>query len=157
MPVNSFTSWLSQRPYGQDDPSAASVHYGPDTWSRDPLDAARMAQFTPEAQYPDGYLGTIRSRRDDRLLNAVKERQNARPYQRGVHKGERVSPSDYFWDEAIISPDDGIMRGMDAVYDGNSFYVQRMAPLTGSGPVELVANGRMQNMPATVDMRPPWR
>jgi hypothetical protein len=49
---------------------------------------------TPSAEYPDGYLGTMRSRRDDRgmptdtLLDSLKSRQNQRGYQRGVHKGE---------------------------------------------------------------------
>ena len=97
MPVNAFTSWLTNRPFGVEDPGTP-VHYGPEAWSRDPLDAKRMAQFTPEATYPDGYLGTIRSRRDDRLLNDLKDRQGKRPYQRGVHKGERVDPRDYYWD-----------------------------------------------------------
>lgn len=45
----------------------------------------------------DGYLGTIHSRREDRLLNALKTRVNQRSYQRGVHKGERIDPADYFW------------------------------------------------------------
>lgn len=45
----------------------------------------------------DGYLGTIRTRRDDRLLRSVQERVTERQYQRGVHKGERIDPGDYFW------------------------------------------------------------
>lgn len=63
------------------------------------LDARRsMADGrTPSAAYPDGYLGTIKSRREDRLLQAVQSRLTQRSYQRGVHKGERVDPSDYYW------------------------------------------------------------
>jgi hypothetical protein len=52
---------------------------------------------TPEATYPDGYLGTINSRRSDRLLDGLKQRTAAKPYTRGIHKGERRDPSDYLW------------------------------------------------------------
>lgn len=51
---------------------------------------------TPEATYPDGYLSTIQSRRDQRLLNSLTARANQKSYDRGVHKGERVDPGDYF-------------------------------------------------------------
>lgn len=70
---------------------------------RDNLDAARTArgERVPSAEYPDGYLGTIKSRREDRLFNEVKKRANDRSYQRGVHKGERIDPSDYFWPDEI--------------------------------------------------------
>lgn len=50
---------------------------------------------TPEAQYPDGYLGSITDRHGDKLLDTVKN--NARGYQRGVHKGSRISGREYFW------------------------------------------------------------
>ncbi|WP_188279363.1 hypothetical protein [Streptomyces sp. CBMA29] len=67
--------------------------------ARDILDARRMMDTgrVPTAQYPDGYLGTIESRRGDRLMNRVGTRQNQRSYQRGVHKGERIDPADYYW------------------------------------------------------------
>ena len=55
----------------------------------------------PSAEYPDGYLGTITSRSEDKLLDKVKSRLNQRPYQRGVHKGERIQPSDYAWRDGI--------------------------------------------------------
>ena len=64
---------------------------------RDQLDGYRMGGRTPEAQYPDGYLGTIRSRREDRLLDAVKTKIGDRSYQRGVHKGIQIDAQDYFW------------------------------------------------------------
>ena len=44
----------------------------------------------PRPQYPDGYLGTINTRREDRLLDGLKKRQTNRPYTRGIHKGERI-------------------------------------------------------------------
>jgi hypothetical protein len=56
-----------------------------------------MWRRTPEATYPDGYLGTINSKRQDRILNGLKQRENNRPYTRGVHKGERIDGRDYFW------------------------------------------------------------
>lgn len=61
------------------------------------LDAKRSGAFTPEAQYPDGYLGAMRTRREDRVLNAVKRKVNERSYQRGVHRGEKIDPADYEW------------------------------------------------------------
>lgn len=66
-----------------------------------------MWRRTPEAEYPDGYLGTIRSRRDDRLLDSLKSRETQRSYQRGVHKGERIDPGDYLW-PAAWQPDRGL-------------------------------------------------
>lgn len=66
---------------------------------RDILDARRSASapFTPNAEYPDGYLGQVNSRREDRLLSAVQSRLTQRSYQRGVHKGEKIANQDYFW------------------------------------------------------------
>lgn len=70
----------------------------PEPFFRDDLDTQRsMYRRVPSAEYPDGYLGTIRTRRDDRLLKDVQRRVNQRSYQRGVHKGERIDPQDYFW------------------------------------------------------------
>lgn len=67
--------------------------------ARDLLDARRMMDTgrVPSAEYPDGYLGTISSRREDRLMTRINSRQTQRSYQRGVHKGERIDPADYFW------------------------------------------------------------
>jgi hypothetical protein len=101
---------------------------------RDPVDAAR-AQFgprTPQAEYPDGYLGTINSRREDRLLNSLKKKLNDRAYQRGVHKGERIDPHDYYW-PAEFGPDSGLARQAAAVVDRSEgaqvFRVERPAPI----------------------------
>ena len=52
--------------------------------ARDSMDASRIGVGrVPSAEYPDGYLGTIRSRRDDRLLDSIKNRVNQKAYQRG--------------------------------------------------------------------------
>lgn len=73
--------------------------------ARDILDARRMMQtgHVPSAEYPDGYLGTIGAgtRRQDRLLNNIGNRSTQRSYQRGVHKGERIDPADYYWTDDV--------------------------------------------------------
>lgn len=83
---------------------AGAMTVGP----RDQMDAMRMGGRTPEASYPDGYLGTIRSRREDRLLDQVKSKIGDRNYQRGVHKGIRIDPGDYMWPQEF-GPQNGIM------------------------------------------------
>jgi hypothetical protein len=76
--------------------------------ARGELDAIRIGTGrVPSAEYPDGYLGTIRSRRDDRLLDSIKNRLGQKSYQRGVHKGERIEPSMYYW-----SPDFNAEMGL---------------------------------------------
>lgn len=96
--------------------------------ARSELDFLRLGVGrVPSAEYPDGYLGTIRSRRDDRgrpvstadtVLNALKIRQGQRGYQRGVHRGERIDPQDYYY-PSELSADRGIKRQMRAKQDGN--------------------------------------
>jgi hypothetical protein len=94
----SFTPWQTQQYPGADSPIRAAETGGPAPFFRDDLDRARMQwRATPEATYPDGYLGTINTRRQDRLLDGLKQRTAARPYSRGIHKGERRDPSDYMW------------------------------------------------------------
>lgn len=98
---------------------------------RDLMDARRSGVYptAPHSSYPDGYLGTIRTRRDDRLLRAVQERLTQRSYQRGVHKGEKVELSDYFW-----PPDFGPTTGLE--------YQERGRRWTAKGdPVERFAYG----------------
>jgi hypothetical protein len=111
---------------------------------------------TPSAEYPDGYLGTIRSRRDDRgiptdtVLDSLKNRQNQRAYQRGVHKGERIDPAQYFWPKDLqadrrlrvpVRPvdNDGGLNLMVTRYAPN----QRLAPapaLVNDGKANIKAN-----------------
>ena len=87
----------------------------------------------PQAEYPDGYLGTIRTRRDDRgrpnsasdkVLDSMKSRVGQRSYQRGVHRGERIDPSDYYYPSGF-EPDRGIKRQMRAVVTGNVMSTKR--------------------------------
>lgn len=83
-------------------PPTSGSHYPvnydiPEPWFRDILDQTRsMYRATPESQHPDGYLGTTRTRRDDRLLRSL-DNLNRRQYTRGVHRGERRDFDDYIW------------------------------------------------------------
>lgn len=97
---------------------------------RDILDAKRSVATprTPNAEYPDGYLGNVNSRREDRLLQAVQSRLTNRNYQRGVHKGDKIDQSDYFWPREF-NP----MSGLQAEADG----MRRWGPV-GSTPAEQI-------------------
>lgn len=107
--------------------------------ARSELEAVRLGTGrAPQAEYPDGYLGTIRSRRDDRLLDSSKNRVNQRSYQRGVHKGERIDPSDYLW-PLELQPDRGLRN--EARGQRTSF-IESMAPaphLVNDGKADTVA------------------
>lgn len=82
--------------------------------ARGDLDAIRIGTGrVPSAEYPDGYLGTIRSRRDDRLLDSIKSRVGQKSYQRGVHKGERIEPNAYYW-PSEFNDQQGLERQMKA-------------------------------------------
>lgn len=135
--------------------------YGSAPVSHDKLDALRMGVGRiPSAEYPDGYLGTMRTRREDRVLDSLKDRVNQRSYQRGVHKGERIDPSGYFYPPGF-EPD----RGLLAMAEG-----RKQAPLMEfAPPPKLVNDGKAdipQNIPGEINpkramqfahMRPNWR
>jgi len=81
----------------------------------------------------------MRTRRDDRLLDATKSRVNQRSYQRGVHKGERIDQSDYYWPKQL-TPDRGLRnekRGLKTVF------VETLTPnpkLVNDGKASVPAN-----------------
>jgi hypothetical protein len=132
MPRGTFTPWQYLPPYGMGAPGNANTAGGGGglgPFFRDALDAKRsMYNQTPEASWPDGYLGTINTRRGDRLLDSLKNRQNQRSYQRGVHKGERIDPADYMWPQEL-QPTDGITRqGMEAMPFDTMMLSPRYAP-----------------------------
>ena len=72
---------------------------------------------TPEATYPDGYLGTVPSRRGDRLMDGLKARTTNRPYTRGIHKGERIDHRDYVW-----PPEFNLWTGLEYQAAGIKFF-----------------------------------
>lgn len=134
----------------------------PQPFFRDQLDEVRsMWRRTPDAMYPDGYLGTITSRRGDRVLDQLKNNLNKRNYQRGVHVGERINQGDYFW-----SPQMNPMSGLEAQAKG-----QRWQIVADHEPVTLINDGKaarpgaasLMNLPdarraSQLDrLRPQWR
>jgi len=106
----SFSQWQESRSYpASDAPFEVARTGGPQPFFHSVLDQQRSAwRATPEAQYPDGYLGTLESRRADRLMNNLVQRSQQRPFARGVHKGERLDMSDYFW-PVEFNPMTGLM------------------------------------------------
>ena len=90
-----FANWNSpSEPPG----SATTASLGPAPNFRSPRDYLLSGYRTGvETQFPDGYLGpTEGNRRADKILGHI-ERMNLRQYSRGVHKGERINPTDYIW------------------------------------------------------------
>jgi hypothetical protein len=142
--------------------------------ARSELDSIRIGSGrVPSAEYPDGYLGTIRSRRDDRLLDSIKNRVNQKSYQRGVHKGERIDASAYFWSPSF-GDQTGIRRQEKAQYVNINgvmqFMIPRAAPRIDLMPApHLVNDGKSNttaNEPVTLDrnradrmayLKPVWR
>ena len=106
----SFSQWQQSNQYPAGTaPFRVAETFGPVPRGHDYLDTLRMNwRRTPNAEYPDGYLGTIPSRRGDRLMDGLKARMNNRPYTRGVHKGERIDQQDYFW-----PPEFGLWTGLE--------------------------------------------
>jgi hypothetical protein len=147
--------------------------------ARSELDFLRLGVGrTPQAEYPDGYLGTIRTRRDDRgrasstsdtVLNSLKVRLGQRGYQRGVHRGERIDASDYYYPEGLENTR-GIARQMKATQVGNVMMVKRNVEDAMAAPAPHLPNDGKANMRSTspmsldkrrVDqmarMRTPWK
>lgn len=140
--------------------------------ARGELDAIRIGTGrVPSAEYPDGYLGTIRSRRDDRLLDSIKSKVNQKAYQRGVHKGERIEANMYFWTPEF-NADSGIRRQMRAKWDAEAgvYRVPRSGIETRLTPAPHLVNDGKSNLrsdsPGSIDvrradamsyLRPVWR
>ena len=147
--------------------------------ARSELDFLRLGVGrAPQAEYPDGYLGTIRSRRDDRgrpsstsdkVLNSLKVRIGQRSYQRGVHKGERIDSAGYYYPEGLENTR-GIARQMKSARDGNVYRSQRNVENAMAAPAPHLPNDGKANMRSTspqaldtrrVDqmarMRPNWK
>lgn len=128
MNKQSFTNWQG----GNDSQSSDSQPLlGPTPTFRDEKDR-RLAAFgaSPDTMHPDGYLGTITNRRQDKLLNSL-HRKNHRSYSRGVHKGERINPGDYVWPEEFTP-----WLGLQLQAEGKKF-----AP-PGAEPVRLTNDGK---------------
>jgi hypothetical protein len=115
----------------------------------------------PQAEYPDGYLGTIRTRRDDKgkpysvsdtVLDSLKNRQNQRGYQRGVHRGERIDPAQYLWPDNL-QPDRRLKERNYklADVDGGVVYLsKRNAPKQELAPAPHLVNDGKSNISSNV-------
>lgn len=115
---------------------------------RSPLDQQRMSRGSvPHAEYPDGYLGTITDRHQDKLLSAVQDKLNDRSYQRGDHVGSRVAPTDYYW-PAGFSPDSRLRAESRYTQEGYVQVIPRYAPR--GNPVE-----RLAHLGKTAGLTPP--
>jgi len=134
--------------------------------ARSEIDASRLGiGRTPMAEYPDGFLGTIRSRRDDKgrptdtVLDGLKKRANQRSYQRGVHKGERIDPGDYLWPQEWSNT-----TGIE-----NEMMGKKTVPIGIFTPATHLVNDGKVNIPNYIPnvinpvrnnqmghMRPPW-
>jgi len=121
---------------------------------RSEMDFARMGVGkTPNAEYPDGYLGTIRSRRDDRgngtdtVLDSLKNRQNQRAYQRGVHKGERIDPGQYYWPQGL-DPDRSLLNRPKIIDNDGAINMMmpRYAPESVLAPPPSLVNDGKANI-----------
>lgn len=125
-----FTSWNTP---AQAPGVGTAVTMGPTPYFRDNKDAQLSGFRTAvDAQYPDGYLGTMSSnRRQDKVLGTL-SRMNARQYSRGVHKGERVNSTDYFWPEEFNQ-----YSALKAEAQGMRF------ALAGAEPVRLTNDGKV--------------
>ena len=167
MPRGVFTPWQYLPPFNYGAPGNANTvggGGGMGPYFRDSLDARRSAyNRTPEAMYPDGYLGTINTRRGDRLLDSLKNRANQRSYVRGVHKGEIIDPSDYYFPNAL-QPTDGLQRQAAAVPFDTMWLNQRNAPRLDLVPQltlkEQTMMGAEPGIGRTTQLRklaPPWR
>jgi hypothetical protein len=116
--AQSFTSWQSRDYPAGSAPFRIAETFGPAPQGHDYLDNLRMYwRRTPEATYPDGYLGTVPSRRGDRLMDGLKSRTANRPNTRGVHKGERIDARDYQW-----PPEFNLWTGLQYQQAGIKFF-----------------------------------
>ena len=85
-----------------------------------------------ETQFPDGYLGPMEgNRRADKILGHI-ERMNLRQYSRGVHKGERINPTDYIWPDEFNK-----FTGLQMIDAGLKYAPPGMEPqrLTNDGKI----------------------
>lgn len=124
---------------------------------RSMLDARRSAQGpgrTPQAEYPDGYLGNVPNRREDRLLKHVQSRLTNRSYQRGVHKGERVDPKDYYWDP-VVHPQAGLEAQAAGLKWSQSGSTPEQRISSARSTEELVSPGDLSKTAAQVGLKAP--
>lgn len=109
---------------------------------RNPLDA-RRSTVERDGAYADGYLGyQSGDRRQDKLLEALGNQLNKRPYQRGVHRGSKIAPQDYFW-PTDFQPDKRLKAEANYTQTTYTMNVPR-AQYRGS-PIERLSTGELKH------------
>ncbi len=161
MAANTFTSWNSPaEPPGV----GTSVAFGNAPVFRNNKDRMLSGyRNTPDAQYPDGYLGTMSSnRRQDKILGTL-SRMNARQYSRGVHKGEKINAGDYLWPDefnkwtALEFQEKGIKYappGAEPVRLTRNDYAPRGIPRDQEKPENQISPERRSKLKS---LAPAWR
>lgn len=147
-----FTQWMYNDPLQSQTggaPGSGPKTYpirgnGPEPWFRDRLDALRSARI-PTAAYPDGYAGTVRSRREDRLTSSS-GRMTQRNYQRGIHVGARVDPDSYWWTDDVHP-----MAGLEAQAKGERFTQK------GEYSTHLINDGKAGPVRGSMSLQDPVR
>jgi hypothetical protein len=153
----SDNQWQYLPPQGVGQPGTVNPAGGGGTLGgyRSIIDARRSAAAprTPQAEYPDGYLGNVNSRREDRLLGHIQSRLTQRSYQRGVHKGDRIDPQDYYWNDQV-NPQAGIeaeARGRRWTQVGSTPVDQ----INHMGKNHLLAPQEFDKVATSVGVQPP--
>lgn len=139
--AQSFSQWQTTDPT----PGATGGGLGPQPFFRSARDQ-QMASYrvTPEAQYPDGYLGEMEGTRRQQRLIAAGGRPNQHSYQRGIHKGERIDPGDYMWPKEF-----NLWSAVQAEANGVRFTA------AGAVPVVLTNDGKVGPRGINRDARDP--
>lgn len=108
---------------------------------RSTMDQARAGSSPHPNDYPDGYLGSITGRRQDRIFQKVQQRLTDRSYQRGVHVGSKMGTDAYFWGddfnpESRLEAEAGATRS--TATGAVKYKVERQRPI--GSPVEHLAH-----------------
>lgn len=115
---------------------------------RSAMDQARAGASPHPNDYPDGYLGTITGRRQDRVFQKVQERLTDRSYQRGVHVGSKMGTDAYFWGPDF-NPDTRLEAEAEArrvnVLGATKYRVDRPRPV-GTPAEHLAHMGKTSGM-----------
>lgn len=147
-----MSDWQYLSPMGLPQNGTPTIGGGGYTSILDMRRSAAGPGRVPYAEYPDGYLGNVNSRREDRLLTHVQTRLTQRSYQRGVHKGSRIDPQDYYWND-VVNP----MSGIDAQRQGKKWTAQGTAgdQINHMGKNHLLTPDQVHQMADSVGIKAP--
>lgn len=109
---------------------------------KSPLDARRSGAGPSQNDYPDGYLGSIIDRRQDKLMGKVSGRLTDKNYQRGTHVGDKIDSNEYLWPDAgTVRPEAGIENQMRSrINPDNGFTYDAPRQTQAGTPTERLAH-----------------